>query len=179
MMRVRVVGPESAGKTTLAMALARYFRCRFVPEFARSWLESRAAGSVTAAITLADLTDIAAGQAALEDETASWGGNLLICDTDPLSTSLWSEALVGLPLPGREGEAGLLRRYGLTLLMSPAPWVPDPVRYQPDPEARAVFFVRCRQVYPDAYLLDGGWDARFSAAVEAINRARRTPDGQG
>ncbi|MGB4848520.1 MAG: AAA family ATPase, partial [Saprospiraceae bacterium] len=36
---ITIVGAESSGKTTLAMKLAEYFACPWVPEYAREYLE--------------------------------------------------------------------------------------------------------------------------------------------
>ena len=61
-VRVRVVGPESAGKTTLSKHLAAVIGAAWVPEFARSYLESK-----QGAVSEQDLPLIARAQAASED----------------------------------------------------------------------------------------------------------------
>ncbi len=57
---VAVVGPESSGKTTLAMQLASSLDAPWLPEFARSYLDGRVDYSE------ADLERIARGQLAGE-----------------------------------------------------------------------------------------------------------------
>ena len=151
--RISVFGPESTGKTTLARSLAEALRARYVPEFARTFLES--GGAVD------DLEAIAQGQAALEDALARDCSGTLVCDTDPLLTSVWSETLHGAPLP-------TARAYDLTLLCDvDLPWVADPVRYLPDD--RAGFFARCELALRRAerrYVIIRGRD-RLAAALEA------------
>ena len=170
--RVRVVGPESAGKTTLARRLAQHFETVWVPEYARTLLESRGGR-----VTPADLTLIAQAQAADEQATAERANRVLICDTDPTLTALWSEALFGTVAPAVVA-LGATRTYGVTLLLAPRlDWQPDPVRYQPDAADRWRFFERCRATYPEAtcMVLEGTDDARFAGAVRAIEGLLAAP----
>ena len=88
--RVSVFGPESTGKSTLAVELARAFDTLHVPEFARAYLESR--GGVLAR---PDLDVIGQGQIAVEDAVAGDCNRVLVCDTDPLATVVWCEAMYG------------------------------------------------------------------------------------
>jgi len=130
--RISVFGPESTGKSTLAVALAARLGTVCVPEYARAYLEARAG----AAPTRADLDAIARGQAATEDALVPDCNGTLICDTDPLLTAVWCATLFGEPMPLPA------RRYDLTLLCDvDLPWVADPARYLPDD--RRGFFDRC------------------------------------
>lgn len=153
--RISVFGPESTGKSTLAEALARELQTTCVPEFARTYLEAHP-------LTADAMPVIRDGQAALEDSLARDCNRTLICDTDPLLTSVWSETLYGAPLP-------TTRRYDLTLLCDvDLPWVADAVRYLPDD--RAGFFARCEAALQRAerrYVVIRGRD-RLRAALEAI-----------
>lgn len=178
-LRVRIVGPESAGKTTVARALAARFTAVWVPEFARGYLEAK-----EGRLEVADLLEIARGQAELEDAAALGireptsfpggrvAGGLLFCDTDPATTALWARALFGSTDPAITALAAG-RRYALTLLLAPAPWVPDPVRYQPAAGDRQAFFEACIVAFPNAVVLEGGWQARWDAAVGAVGRLFR------
>lgn len=156
--RISVFGPESTGKSTLAQALAAELATIRVPEFARSYLESR-----DGALEPADLATIRDGQAALEDSLARDANRVLICDTDPLLTSVWSEAMFGAPLPAAA------RHYDRTLLCDvDLPWIADPVRYLPGD--RAAFFARCEAALRHAgrpYAIIRG-DHRLAAALEAL-----------
>ena len=58
--RIVITGPESSGKTTLAMSLATTFETAWVPEFARNYLEV-----LDSPYTLEDLVKIAIGQVSL------------------------------------------------------------------------------------------------------------------
>jgi len=158
--RISVFGPESTGKSTLARTLAAELDTICVPEFARTYLESR-----NGMFVRADLPVIRDGQAALEDALARDANQTLVCDTDPLLASVWSEELHGVPLPVPP------RTYDLTLLCDvDLPWVADPVRYLPD--ERPQFFARCEAVLQRAgrryAIIRGEGDARLAAAREAL-----------
>ena len=158
--RISVFGPESTGKSTLARALAAELDTICVPEFARAYLESR--GGVLSRDDLAVIRD---GQAALEDALARDANRALVCDTDPLLTAVWSEAMFAAPLEVSP------RGYDLTLLCDvDVAWVADPVRYLPDD--RAVFFARCEAALRRAgrpyRIIRGQREARLAAAREAL-----------
>ncbi|MBI4423060.1 MAG: AAA family ATPase [Elusimicrobia bacterium] len=136
--RVCVFGPESTGKTTLARALAARLSTVWVPEYARAYLEAQG-GELAAG----DIPHIARGQRAAEDALARDANRVLVCDTDLLSTVIWSDTLFG-SCPDWIRDEARLRRYDLTFLLDvDVPWVRDPVRYLP--EQRRSFFERCRR----------------------------------
>lgn len=166
--RVVVCGPESTGKSTLAARLAAHYDTLWVPEYARTLIEAQA-GRLEAA----DLPVIARGQAASEDVLARRASRLLITDTDLSMTKVWSEALFGAVEPWI-AEAARARPYALHLLCDvDVPWVPDVVRYLPD--ERQSFLARCEAELARCgrrvVRISGSWDARFEAAVRAIDAA--------
>ncbi len=163
--RVSIVGPESTGKTTLAQRLAAALDTTWVPEWARTLLEAH--GSDVAAI---DWMDVVRGQIASEEALARDANRTLVCDTDPLATTVWADVLLGA-CPAGVREAARSRRYDLTLLTSPdVPWVADPVRYLP--EGGADFFARMEaalRAHDRRYvILRGTWDEREATARAAI-----------
>jgi NadR type nicotinamide-nucleotide adenylyltransferase len=119
-IRVVVTGSECTGKTTLASALAEHFDTVWVPEFVRMFVENKGA-----APEFADVEAIARGQMALEDQNASQASELLIQDTDLLSTVIYSRhyyldcpSWIDNELRARAGDLYLLA--GIDV-----PWVPD------------------------------------------------------
>jgi HTH-type transcriptional regulator, transcriptional repressor of NAD biosynthesis genes len=165
--RVCVFGPESTGKSTLARDLARHFGTVAVPEYARTLLEAQGGR-----IGPADVERIARGQRASEDALARQAHRVLVCDTDLLTTVIWSEVLFGSCPDWVRAEADR-RSYDLTLLTDvDVPWVADVARYLPDD--RAAFLARCRNELEARgrryVLLSGPWEQRFRAAVEAVGR---------
>ncbi len=87
--RVCVSGAGGAGKTTLTRALARAYGTAWVPEYARTVLES---GRTP---TAEDVLEIAARQRASEDAAATVARGLLFCDTGPQQIASWSRRLFG------------------------------------------------------------------------------------
>ncbi|MBI3270381.1 MAG: AAA family ATPase [Planctomycetes bacterium] len=163
--RVCVFGPESTGKTTLAHRLAERFETVCVPEYARAWLESRGGR-----VEPSDIPRIARGQMAAEDALARDANRVLLCDTDLLTTTIWSDVLFGACPEWIRREADR-RSYDLYLLTDiDVPWVGDPVRYLP--AERASFLERCVQALETRgrkYVrLRGSWEERFGRAVEAV-----------
>ena len=117
-----LLGGESAGKTTLAAALAEYLGTVFVPEYGRErWVER---GGV---LRYDDMLEI--GQRQVELETAALGqaDRFLICDTSPLTTLFYSHAMFGRADPLLEQLAQ--RSYHLAVLCaSDIPFVQDGTR---------------------------------------------------
>lgn len=145
--RIAVFGTESTGKTVLAERLARHFGVAWVPEYAREFWDERGA------IGLEDMTPIAREQWRREDEAAARAAGhchtlydkdagrrtVVICDTEALTTMLWSDLLYGTcPEEVRRGAEKRCRNYALYLLCDiDLPFAPDPQRCFPDPDDRA------------------------------------------
>lgn len=126
--RVCLVGVESSGKSTLAEALARHYRTAWVPEYGRWYWEGRRHAPDSGRWDGDEFVRIARGQAAWEDDLAHRAHRVLICDTDPLMTSVWHRRYLGEP--GRAVEKiAAERRYDLYLLTLPDfPYVQDGTR---------------------------------------------------
>jgi NadR type nicotinamide-nucleotide adenylyltransferase len=164
--RVSVFGPESTGKTTLARALAGAFGTTWVPEWARAILEMRGG-----ALDGLDYAEVVRGQIASEEALARDANRVLVCDTDPLLTTVWAETLLGA-CPTELVHAALGRAYDLTLLTdADVPWVADPVRYLPQGGGR--FFERCEARLKQAgrryIVVRGSWAERTAMAMSAVS----------
>jgi NadR type nicotinamide-nucleotide adenylyltransferase len=165
--RVCLFGPESTGKSTLARDLAAHFQTVHVSEFARGLLDPKQG--------VCDATDIpliARGQAAAEDALARRAHRVLFCDTDLLTTTIWSDVLFG-DCPAWIRAAADERRYDLTLLLDiDVPWVDDAQRYLP--HAREAFFARCESALKSRgrpyCILRGSWSERWEQACVAVRR---------
>ena len=136
-----------------------------MPEYARTYLEWKGGEPEPE-----DMPAIARGQLASEDALARICNRVLICDTDALTTTIWSEVMHGRCDPWI-AEQARVRRYDLTLLCEvDVPHVEDPVRYLP--EERRGFFARCERALQDrgrpCVVVRGSWDERWAIAVEAV-----------
>lgn len=167
--RVCVFGPESTGKSTLTRDLARHFDTLYVHEYARPLLDFK-----DGRCDYEDIERIARGQAAAEDALAPRANRVLFCDTDPLTTSIWSDVFFQ-KCPAWVSEEAALRTYDLYLLLDvDVPWVNDGQRYFPDDPRRRAFFERCRDTL-DALarprvLIRGDWPERLAHAIAAVKQ---------
>jgi len=163
--RVSVFGPESTGKSTLALQLAHHFETVAVPEYARTHLEMK-----TERLSATDMPLIARGQVAAETALARQAHKVLLCDTDPLVTLIWSETLFEDVAP-EVAELAAKQTYDLTLLLDiDVPWVNDPIRYLPD--NRRAFHARCRSALEQngrVFIeISGNWETRWTTAKNAV-----------
>lgn len=164
-LRVCIFGPESTGKTTLCQRLAQHFQTSWVPEYARTYLESR-----QQPFALGDVEPIARGQLQWEAEQMERAQRVLFCDTDLLTTTIWSHWFFA-ECPSWVSEQARLQHFDLTLLMEvDVPWVADSVRYLPKEGAQ--FLERCLAELENqerSYRRVGGdWETRFQTSVEAV-----------
>lgn len=165
--RVVVFGPESTGKSTLAARLAAHYRTVWVPEWARGHLDPQG-GRCTAR----DIELIGLGQAASEDALAHQADRVLICDTDTITTTIWSEVYFGA-VPAWLTDMAQQRRHDLHLLCDiDVPWVDD--RQRDMPHRRQEFLGRCRAALVahgcTTVMISGDWETRFRSAVDALDR---------
>ena len=126
MTRVVILGAESTGKTTLAIALAEHYQTTWVPEFGRLYTEARRPrGELWRSD---EFTFIATEQVRMEDALERSANRVLICDTDAFATAIWHERYLGQPSPDVLAVAAG-RRYDLYILTDvDTPFVPDDIR---------------------------------------------------
>lgn len=162
--RVCILGGESTGKSTVAAALAARMHSVHAAEYGRELWEAK-----DGALTYADMLHIGQVQCAREDALARDALGWLICDTSPLTTMFYSDALFGRTDPGLVQLAE--RDYDLVFLCEPDfPFVQDGTRqdeafrdrqhawYVAELTRRGVPFVRLR----------GGREQRLDDAVAAL-----------
>ena len=144
--KIVIIGPESTGKSTLSKALAEQLNTVWVPEYARTYLEERGQE-----YHYEDLTAIAKGQLASEDEWAKQANKYLICDTDLYVLKVWSEHKYG-KVDAFILESIAQRHYDAYILCDiDMPWDEDPLREHPEPEMRQYFY----NIYKDIVLHSG------------------------
>lgn len=149
--RIVVIGSESSGTTTLARALTTTLRERSgvfsltqsVPEYGRDYtIEKLALARATAALVgqnipvMTDLAweseefvQIAREQNMQEENAASLGSPVLICDTDAFATSIWHERYMGRRSHAVEAFTSVsARRLYLVTSVSGVPFEQDGLR---------------------------------------------------
>ncbi|MBC6994928.1 ATP-binding protein [Neolewinella lacunae] len=160
-LTIRITGPESSGKSTLARDLAWALDGVYVAEAARGYLLARQ-GRYTAA----DLPRIWEVQRRSEDAARAHSPGLVVCDTGPEVIRIWAEVKYG-QCPKELRQAQLERHYDLTLLCAPdLPWEPDPLREAPDQATRLALFARYRELLPEAHVISG--EERLERAVGLV-----------
>jgi NadR type nicotinamide-nucleotide adenylyltransferase len=172
---VVVTGSECTGKTTLAQEIARQFEAPWSPEFVRTYLERKGAE-----LDATDVDPIAIGQMAVENAAASDAADLLVKDTDLVSTAVYARHYYGA-CPAWIADAARERRGDLYLLLHPdVPWVADGLQ-RDRPVERDLLHGLFRSALAGigARVIDitGTWEERRDRAFAAIRAAIRAAPG--
>lgn len=135
--RICLFGPESTGKSTIARYLTSEYQTKCVPEYGRTYTEMFGSD-----ITTDDMENIYRGHIASTKALLPKANKVLICDTDPILSAVWSDLLTGQ-------RAEIFDEYNdpcdYYLLMDvDLPWVDDGTRYFKNREQREDFFQRCQ-----------------------------------
>ena len=165
MIKVALTGSESTGKTELARLLGARFHAPVSREFVREY----AAGKGSS-LGFADHGPIARGQIANEDDAIARATDLVILDTDLISTVVYCEHYFG-QCPPWIVEAARSRAADLYLLLRhDVPWQPDAVRDRGDrrDEMHGLFAGKLRELGLPFVEIGGSWDERFRCAAAAV-----------
>jgi len=180
---VALVGAESTGKTTLALSLADRLgemtglRCTAVGEYLREWCDARGR------TPRADEQQAIAEEQQRRIDAALRQHDLVIADTTPLMTAVYSEllfgdgSLYGFALQSHQG-------YALTLLTAlDLPWEHDGLRDGPhvrEPVDRAVRAALLRTGMAWS-VVSGVGEVRIASALNALTPLllSRRPDAGG
>jgi NadR type nicotinamide-nucleotide adenylyltransferase len=167
-----VTGSECTGKTTLARELAEQFGARRSPEFAREYLDRK-----LAPLVVADVEPIARGQMNGEDVATAGAADVVIKDTDLVSTVVYAHHYYGA-CPAWIERAAKERLGDLYLLLHPdVPWVADGL-HRDRPAERAwlhqLFSARLGKLGARVIDITGDWPSRRALACASIRALLRT-----
>lgn len=170
--RVVTFGAESTGKSVLAERLAAWLGGPVVPEYGRTYEKARPEGPWQAA----HLIELARRHEAHRAAIAPEAGPVLIEDTDPLSTAVWAEMLLGERVPELEARP----KADLYLLMdAKVPFVQDGGRYFGAAEQRRKFHAICVEALTRAGVrvarISGDWTAREAQARAEVEGLMSEP----
>ncbi len=84
--KISVTGPESTGKSTLCVALAKHFNATYTVELAREYINN-----LQREVTIEDLKIMHDLQVIAVDKSYAKTTQLLFCDTDIINFKIWSE----------------------------------------------------------------------------------------
>lgn len=169
-IKIALFGPESTGKTTLAIQLAEHFKTAWAPEFARDYLQEKWEKS-RQICDIDDMLPIAYGQTKLENDSLSVANKFLFCDTNLLVTKVFSEVYYNFCDPLLE-KAALEHEYDLFFLTNiDVPWEKDDLRDKP--EGRESVFAVFKQTLIDNnkpfITLSGDKNLRLCNAISIVN----------
>lgn len=170
MIKVVLTGSESTGKTGLAHRLAEHFGAPVAEEFVRGYAAERGG-----TLGFADHGPIAKGQIASEDAAIARAREIVVLDTDLVSTVVYCEHYFGKCPPWIETEARA-RAGSLYLLMNPdIPWVADGVRDRGEQrrDMHDLFRGKLDQLALNYVEISGERAERFESAVRVVEDLRR------
>lgn len=135
MKRIAIIGGESTGKTTLAIALSAHYSATWIPEFAREYLMR-----LNRPYVEEDLLWIAKGQLHTMHQSEATQPEFIFYDTDLQVIQVWSESKY------QRCDAFILKeiaRSNIDAFIVTSPdieWTFDPLREHPLPSQRSYFF---------------------------------------
>lgn len=164
--KIAIVGPESTGKSFMAIRLAREFKTWYVPEYSRYYCEG-----LDKTYTLQDELNMFYGQVALENCLVDVNDHpLLFCDTTIITVKVWSDYLFGSTPPEVLAEIRD-RPYDHYLLMDiDLPWEDDPLRDFPDKREyfMEVWKRELSDLSADYTIIRGKGESRYQNGILAV-----------
>ena len=170
-IRICLFGPESSGKSTLSRKLSQHYSAPLVPEYARIYLQDLWEKEKKICRPK-DLLPIAKGQIALENKATQTAEKMIFCDTDLLTTKVYSESYYQGWCPQLLEKYALENSYDLYLLTYiDTPWEDDDLRDRPErrEEMFSYFKAALDNNNRPYVLLKGSVDERMKTAIKAIN----------
>jgi HTH-type transcriptional regulator, transcriptional repressor of NAD biosynthesis genes len=167
------VGPESSGKTISSKMISDYYKCPFVEEYGRRYVEEIGLNKKTREdnFNIIDINNIAANQLHLEDEATKISEGMIVCDTDIMVTQIFSEIYFNeAPRWIIEESWKRSKDYIYFLMDIDFDWVDDGTREFP--EKRKWHFNRIKQELErrncEYYLISGSIEERFDKCKDII-----------
>lgn len=179
--KILLIGPESTGKTTLAMQLAQHFRTTWAPEFTRLYLEAKSAiypeSRLDELLKVDDIESLILGQMAQEQHLSIQARELLFCDAGTFSTEVYAQHYFGYTANWIR-EANTKNHYDLCLLCAPdLPWEADWQRVEPDrrEELFNLFKTYLENRKAKFYIIEGHKDQRAKQAIQYLEEWQQAP----
>lgn len=156
---IAIVGPESSGKTSLAIFLASHFKSTLAPEYAREYLNKMAGN-----YTQEDLIPICEGQIQKIKEAQNLAEDICFSDTDPFSIQVWSEIKYGEINPDLAKISSIDPSLDYLLCFPDLPYESDPLRESPDMEDREKIYTHFYQALQEK--------SNFLGTVRGVGKKR-------
>ena len=166
MKRIILTGPESSGKSSLALQLFMETGYPLVTEYARTYLST-----LKGSYNYDDLILISKRQ--LEDSLLNIPYlDFMICDTWLMVIKIWSEVRFGKVEPWVLDELKFHNKDNLYLLCRPdIPWVEDPLREHPADRDRLfdLYEMELKTLNADYHIISGDLESRTQASISLLS----------
>jgi HTH-type transcriptional repressor of NAD biosynthesis genes len=164
-------GPESTGKSVMAKKLAEHYNTVVVPEVAREFVS-------TNNFNREDIITIGRSQTERVFEQARKANKLLFCDTDLITTQIYSRHYLKV-VPPVLYELEKMVQYDLYFLFDiDVPWISDGLRDQCKEEQRKAMYTIFKGELERRNVLyitvQGTWEEREKIVVDHINQLLNT-----
>jgi len=168
--KIVIMGPESCGKSTLTKNLATYYNTNFVVEYGRIVFERNNG------VTIDDFIPISKGRQDLEDWLIQSSNKLIFCDTEDITTYLFSKMYY--PDECEKVEEYFKEvlnskpKYDLYILLSPdCKAVQDGTRQFLDTRWDHYKVIKSELISRGCNFVEigGSWKNRFDSSVKRIN----------
>lgn len=169
--RVALMGPESTGKSTLSKLLSEHYKTQHVEEYGREVYERNGNH-----VDLEDFIEISTGRQKLEEESILKSNKLIVCDTEDITTYIFSKMYY--PDTYKEIEGFFTERieshpkYDVYILLKPdCDGVDDGARSFLDHRDKHYQDIKEHlEMYGCNYVeVEGSWENRFNESVNVID----------
>ncbi len=169
-MHVVLTGPESTGKTTLALQLQAHYDAILVPEYARIYLNEHGP-----AYEHHDLKAIAFGQFSSQLSAMQSRNELIISDTCLLTIEIWEAWKYRTADPFIQEWQALQQVDYYLLCKNDLAWEADPLREHPDAldQLFQIYEQKIKESGIPYSIIHGQDTARFNKAKEQIERLKK------
>lgn len=165
--KVCIYGPDSCGKSTLTIDLAKYYKTSFVPEIARSMFEW--SDLLIDNLNINHLEQFAKLQHEAVNSMKHFANKVLFCDSDNITTQIYSEIYCGYVT---EEIKKYELSYDLFLFLDiDTTYIEEGQRNLAHrrKEMRQRFMKELERRNIDYVVISGSWKERFDKAVSVIN----------
>jgi HTH-type transcriptional repressor of NAD biosynthesis genes len=160
-------GPESTGKTAMAQKMAQRFSTVWVPEVAREMISSNT-------FNREDIIAIGREQTARVFALARQANRILFCDTDVITTQIYSRHYLGVVPPVLYEFEKMVQYDQYFLFDIDVPWVGDGLRDLGDQKKReemaALFKSELNRRNLAYTLVQGNWAEREAIVLKGIEK---------
>ena len=163
-MNILITGPESSGKSTIARQLAQHYGGVYIPEYARTYLESHGGE-----YKKKDLIAIAKGQLKMAMQVDS--SSINIFDTHMVNLKIWSWRKFSSCDEFIIDNLNTIPFEKILLFYPDIPWNHDPLRESPHDRIDIFndFLQELNNLYTDISIIKGTGIKRFDRCVDFID----------